>query len=134
MNVKRFVVASILVFIVFMIIDNLIHMFLLSGMYERVAGVWRADMTSLLWLIWLGMLIFSFFFVYVFIKGHENKGLIEGVRYGLVIGLFVGLFGAISDYVVYPIPFIIAFWWFVLGLVEFVIMGLVAAAVYKPLE
>jgi hypothetical protein len=32
-----------------------------------------------------------FFFVYIYIRGCENKGLIEGVRFGAMIGLFVGV-------------------------------------------
>jgi hypothetical protein len=132
MNTKRFVLASLAVFVAGMILDYLVHMVILKGAYESLAAIWRQEMNSLMWLMYVGSLIFAFLFVYIFTKGHENKGIMEGVRYGLIIGLFFILPTASGQYAMYPIPFSLAVQWFVYGLIEFIIFGIIAAIIYKP--
>ena len=56
----------------------------------------------------------------------------EGVRYGLIIGLFFLIPSAFGQYATYPIPFSLAVQWFVYGLIEFIIFGIIAAVIYKP--
>ena len=134
MNIKRFIIASVVVFVAASILGFLIHNVILMGTYESLTGIWRAkaDMTSLMWIMYPVGLVVSFLFVYIFTKGYEGKGILEGLRYGIWIGLFVNLPAAFSQYVVYPIPFSLAIQWFIYGMLEFIIIGLVAAAIYKP--
>jgi hypothetical protein len=56
----------------------------------------------------------------------------EGVKYGIYIGLFYSLVSAYGNYSVYPIPYSLAFQWFIFGLLQSVIFGIAAALVYKP--
>ena len=132
MNTKRFILATLAVFIAGMILDYLVHMVILKGAYEALASIWRTDMNSLMWLMYVGSLIFAFLFIYIFIKGYEGKGIMEGVRYGLIIGLFFLIPSAFGQYATYPIPFSLAIQWFVYGLIEFIIFGIIAAVIYKP--
>ena len=98
MNTKRFILATLAVFIAGMILDYLVHMVILKGAYEALASIWRTDMNSLMWLMYVGSLIFAFLFIYIFIKGYEGKGIMEGVRYGLIIGLFFLIPSAFGQY------------------------------------
>jgi hypothetical protein len=41
----------------------------------------------------------------------------------------IGMFG---QYVMYPIPFSLSVQWFVFGMIEFAVAGIVAAAIYRP--
>ena len=132
MNTKRFVLASLAVFVAGMILDFLIHMVILKGAYESLASIWRTDMNSLMWLMYMSSLIFAFLFVYIFSKGYEDKGIMEGVRYGLIIGLFFLFPSAFGQYAMYPLPFSLIIQWFIYGLVEFIVFGIIAAVVYKP--
>jgi len=132
MNGKKFVVASIAVFVTFEILDAIVHGKILAPTYESLASVWRPDMMSKMGLMHIGTVIFSFLFTYVFIKGYENKGIAEGVRYGLLIGIFFNLPYALNSYVIYPLPSSLCVKWFVFGMIEFVIAGIVAAGLYKP--
>ncbi len=132
MNTKKFIIASILVFIVFEILDFIIHGLILKGAYESLASVWRPDMNSLMWIMYITAFIFSFLFVYIFTKGYEGKGIAEGIRYGLLIGLLMLIVGMFNQYAVYPLPFILVLEWFILGMIQFIIIGIVAAAIYKP--
>lgn len=134
MNVKRFVFASLAVFVVGMILDFIIHNVILMGAYEALASIWRADMNSLMWIMYVGSLIFAFLFVYIFTKGYEGRGIMEGVRYGLIIGLLMLLTGVFGQYAMYPLPFNLVIQWFIFGMIEFVVFGVVAALIYKPVE
>ena len=76
--------------------------------------------------------IWSLLFVYIFVKGREGKGVMEGVRFGVVIGLFVGIPMAYGAYAMIDIPYSLALQWWIYTLIECVILGVIAAAVYNP--
>jgi hypothetical protein len=132
MNVKKYLLASLAVFVVFEALDVIIHTFILGGMYRATAGLWRPDMAQMMWIMLLTTAALSLLFVYIFAKGYEGKGLMEGVRFGLVIGLLLSGVGAFNQYVVYPVPLTLVLWWVVFGVIEFIAAGLVAALVYRP--
>ena len=132
MNVKRFIFAIIAVFVAIQITDPIIHGFILKNSYTALQHVWRPDMMSKMWIMYLTSLIFSFIFVYVFTKGYENKGIAEGIRFGIIIGLLLNVVGTFNQYVVYPVPFSLALQWFVYGMIEFILAGIVTALIYKP--
>lgn len=131
MNVKRFLIAAAAVFVLFQVFDFVVHGMLLAPVYRSMMSVWRQDMMSLMWVMWITGAVMSLFFVYIFIKGYERRGMGEGLRYGVVIGLFMSV-GAFNQYVVYPITLSLAAQWFIYGIVEFIAAGLVTAAIYRP--
>ena len=131
MNAKRFIIASIVVFLAFEIIDAIVHMGILGKTYESM-DIWRPDMMSKMWIMHIGSLILAFLFTYIFIKGYENRGIAEGVRYGVIIGLFANIPYGFYSYAMYPLPFSLCIQWFIYGMIEFIICGLIAAAIYKP--
>ncbi len=132
MNVKRFIIASIIVFVVFEALNFLMHGLILAGAYEATAELWRADMNQMMWIIYLGDLVKAFLFVFIFTKGYENKGWAEGLRYGLWIGLYVSIGMGFGSYAMYPIPFSMAIQWFVYCVIQLIICGIVTALIYKP--
>lgn len=131
MNIKRVIIASIAVFITYQVLDYVIHGVILMGIYESMQDVWRADMESKMWIMMVTSLFFSFLFTIIFAKGYEDKGLIEGVRYGVLIGLLMNVVGMFNQYVIYPVPFSLALQWFIFGTIEIIICGIVVAALYK---
>ena len=50
MNVKKWILASIVVFIVYEVLNYLIHSVILMGFYGSTMDIWRADMTSTMWI------------------------------------------------------------------------------------
>ena len=131
MNTKKFILASIGVFFTFEILDLIVHSILLSNTYDQLNHIWRPDMDSKMWIMFVTALIFSFLFVYIFTKGYEGKGIVEGIKYGLIIGLLMLIVGLFNQYAVYPLPFILIIQWFVFGLMEFIACGIIAALIYK---
>ena len=133
-NWKKFWIAFIVVYIVNQVMSFLIHAVWLGETYGSLAEIWRpeAEMMSMQWIMFVTAAFFCFFFVYLWAKGCEGKGVAEGARYGVIIGLFVGVFSAYDWYVILPIPYSLALKWFLAGMVSMIILGIVAALVYKP--
>jgi len=132
MNVKRYLLASVAVFVTGMVLDQLIHNVILKATYESLKHLWRPDMDSLMWIRPVMGLILSFLLTYIFIKGYEGQGIMEGVRFGAVMGLFTSIPMAYGTYIIIAIPYPLAFQWFVYGLIEYILFGIVLAAIYKP--
>ncbi len=134
MNLKKFLAGGIVIFIIFQLLDFLVHNVILGSTYMSMTNVWRPDMMSKMWIMYASSFVFSFLMMYVFIKGYESRGVLEGVRFGIVIGLMTNGMGAFYQYAVYPLPFSLIIQWFLFGLAEFIIAGIAAALIYKPLE
>ena len=136
MNWKKFLIAFLLVFVAYLATNMLIHTIILGDTYLKpeVQDSMRseAEMGKYFWVRIVTMLVFSFFFTYIFAKGYERKGLMEGVRYGILIAIFFFLVGSFDQFVTYPIPYFLVWYWIIAGLVQAVIMGAIAALVYKP--
>lgn len=133
MNTKRFILASIAVFVAYEIIDSIVHALILCGTYETLKDIWRPDMEQKMWIMYIAVLFFSFLFVYIFTKGYENKGIAEGIRYGLLIGLLINI-GMFYQYVVYPLPLTLVVQWFIYGMIQYIICGIIASIIYKPIK
>lgn len=136
MNTKKFVLAFIVVYVLLELTNYLVHGVILASTYnsEGVKELFRPDMMSNMWIMWVTDLIWSFFFVFFFVKGYENKGIMEGLRYGFYMGIFFAMVSAYQTYAMYPIPYSLAFEWFIYGLIQFLILGYAVATIYKPAE
>ena len=134
MNTKRWLLASVAVFVVIAVLEFLIHGVLLSDMYRQTASVWRpeAEMQKMMWVFWVGILVFAPFFVLIYVKGYEKDkpGLGQGFRYGLYVGVMLSVMNSFGWYVMLPIPLALAFYWFLAILVEFIAAGVAAGLVY----
>lgn len=133
MNWKRVLITFVAVYLVAQVLGFLIHVKWLGPTYAELADVWRpeAELLAKRWIMLVTSAVFCFFFSYIFAKGYEGKGVAEGVRYGAIIGLFYGVPAAYDAYAIYPIPYGLALNWFLSGLVVTVVLGIVAALVYK---
>jgi hypothetical protein len=138
MNTKKLILTFIIVFVLFEITNYLIHGIILAPLYEaeQTTGVFRSQeaMTSNMWIIMLTDLVWAFFFVFFFAKGYENRGISEGLRFGFYMGLFFSMVVAYQGYSVHPIPYALAFQWFIYGMIQALILGVTAALIYKSRE
>lgn len=132
MNKKRFLGAVIAVFAAIQITDPIIHGMILGKSYAALQHVWRPDMMSKMWIMLVNSFMFSILFVYIFHKGCEGKGLLEGVRFGLIVGFFVYIYSIINQYVVYPLPFSLICLWGLLGIIQFILYGVATAFILTP--
>ncbi len=134
MNWKNFFIAFIVIYIVGGLLNFLIHGVLLMETYESLSEIWRPDMDRLMWLQWITPLFSTFFFIYIFAKGREGKGILEGLRYGLIIWAFMSIPMIYGQYMVYPLPYSLVLQWLFSDLFVLVILGILVSLLYKPTE
>src|SRR5438876_10969111 len=103
MNTKRWLLASVAVFVAIGVLEFLIHGVLLSDLYKQTASVWRpeAEMRQKMWIFWVGYQVFAAFFALIYVTGYEkgNPGLGQGVRYGLYVGAMLSVMVGFGCYV-----------------------------------
>ncbi len=134
MKNKTFWIGFVVVFIVMQAIGFLIHGVMLDGMYNDLAASFRPkeQMDAMMWIMILSGTAVLFLFCYIFTKGYEGQGVVEGVRYGALMGLFLAFPTSVDAYVIYPLTQELAVIWFVTTLVGMMIAGAIFAAIYKP--
>ncbi len=132
---KQCLIASIAVFIVFFILDFVLHGILLKDIYQQTAAVWRpeAEMQSLMWLMWVGYVIFAPVFVIIYSKGYDpgKAGLGQGIKFGFLIGILISSLSSLTWYAVLPIPAILCIYWFLGGMVQMIVAGAVVGLLHK---
>ena len=131
---KKLWLGFIAVFVGMCVLGFLIHGVILASLYqsEAVKVLLRpeADMNSKMWIYYLTYLIMSFFFTLIFSKGYEGKGIGEGVRFGFYVGVLMATPMAYASYAMYPLPYSLAMQWFLYGVIEYIILGVIVAAMF----
>ena len=135
MNTPKYVYASGAAFIFIFIFDRVFHGIILKGMYQQVVFLWRPHDQMMIFFpfIIFSQILFSFLFGFIFIKGLENKGITEGLRYGLLIALLSSTH-LIEMYASQPVPAGIIIAWILGAVVKYSLAGMVIAAIYKPVR
>ena len=132
---KKLWIGFIVIFIAMAVLNMIIHGFILSSTYQtdEVSKIMRpeSEMNSMMWIYYVVYIIQAFFFTFIFSKGYEGKGIMEGVRYGLYMGLLMATPMAYASYAMYPMPYSLALQWFIYGMIQYIILGILIALVYK---
>jgi len=131
---KRVWIGFVAVFITLQVLDGIVNFIILDPAYRSISHLLRPAGEMKFWIIPVTGLFFSFFFTYIFSKGYEGRGLLEGVRYGLYIGLMFALPMAYASYAMMPIPYSLALQWFIYSTLEYMIAGIVLALIFGPKE
>jgi len=134
MNLKKYMIATLVVYVVYSALAFFIHNIILEAEYEPMMGtVLRtvSDFGLRAPLLYLGNLVFALAFCAIYTFGYEpGKSWIgQGVRYGLLMGTLLAPV-AITEYVVYPVAGSLALKWVVFGYFQALACGLVMAALY----
>lgn len=132
MNAKKFIIASIAVFIFIFIFELLFHGMYLKSTYEQTASLWRPEAEMKDFMVWLtlGQIIFSIGFVALFTKAFKRGGIVEGIVYGLLLAIiFVG--NLLIWYAVAPYPTSLLINWIVGTVIEMILAGIIVAFIYQ---
>lgn len=133
MNWKRFFMAGLVTYAVVQAMDFILNEVFMKSANESLKSLWRPNMMSRIWVMYVVGVLVTFLFIYIFIKGREGKGIAEGVRYGIIMWLFVSVPMNVSLWVLLPIRYVIILRWMLFGLLEMLIAGILVAVIYKPL-
>jgi hypothetical protein len=134
MNIPRLLLAILVGFIFVFGTDFVIHTIWLKADYMASMQLWRTDpemMTRFPWMI-AGHFLCAFAFVLIWAIGFAPGGnMTVAVIYGVLMGLFSQV-NTIIAYVVSPMPGPLMTKWFVIGIVQAVLLAVVTFMVYKP--
>ena len=133
MNIKRLILAILAGWVVIFATDFLIHHFWLGPVYEATKPLWRPEEemhTRICWMFFAQFLIVATF-VIVWAKGFAGRTIGTAVTFGLLMGVFQQTWAMIL-FVVLPMPGELAAKWFISGLAQALLLGIVTALVYKP--
>ena len=134
MNPKRLILAVVAVFVGMFATNYLIHEVWLKADYAATMSLWRpeAEMQKHMGWLMLGQFLAAVTFTLIYAKGFAAMSCIRcAAIYGLVMGLFSQA-NTFITYAVQPLPGSIATKWFVSGVVQSVLLGLLVFLVYKP--
>jgi hypothetical protein len=133
MNIKRLIVAIIVGWALIFGTDMLIHGLWLGPLYHATQALWRPEAEMHTYICWMfgAQFLIAATFVLVWAKGFAGRGAGEGVVFGLLLGIFQQTWAMIL-FVVMPLPPELAVKWFLSGLVQAVLLGIVTSFVYKP--
>jgi hypothetical protein len=133
MNTKRLVVAIIIIYFVSYGLATLYTEVIFADQFDAFNSIMRPEPQSGTYMaaMLLGYLVMTSMFCYIFTKGYENKGLAEGVRYGLLMGILLGSVEWVYG-ISLPLSMTLVVLITLLALIIWVIAGLILAAVYKP--
>lgn len=127
---RNFLLGLIAVFVLWQVLDFVIHGFLLERAYAETSHLWRTDMNVTL--IVLVGLAAAICFVFIYSELIGNKSVVSGVRYGLVFGIGAGVSFAFGTYAVIEIPASMALTWFLGVLAQGIGGGYLCGTIIRP--
>ncbi len=132
MNFKRFIGATLAVFVFFFLYEWLVHGHLLMGTYLETPKVWRnfSEMQANMHLTILYQLALAAWVTYVFSCIYPEGGIDKGLRLGIYFGVFAGILTA-SWYLWLPVSSSLAWSWLVSGLGEGLGAGFLLGLIYR---
>ena len=130
---KKFLIAWLVLFVLYMAGGFIVHELLLSADYAAT-GLFRqpADSQSLFPLMILAHIMLAGAFTWIYARGVENKpwpG--QGLRYGLAVAFLAAIPIYLIYYVVQPIPSELVVKQIVFDTVCLLVLGLVVAYLYR---
>lgn len=128
---KRIILAVVIVFIAWAILDYVLHGLILRSTYEATASLWLPMDQMNMPLMYVVTLLYTacFVLIYGILVGQKSmkSGIIFGALYGLAAGISMGM----GTYTTMPIPLILALSWFIGTWVEAIVAGAIVGAIVK---
>jgi len=128
---KKLILSTIAVFFAWSVMDYIIHGMILGSSYAATASLWRPMGEMKMGVMYVSVLIAALSFVVIFAQFFAKKGIAAGLKYGLWLGLGAGVSMGYGSYSVMPIPYHMAFTWFVGSIIEAAIGGMIVGAIIK---
>ena len=128
---KKIALSTIAVFATWSVMDFIIHGMILSSSYAATASLWRPMGEMKMGVMYVAIFISAFAFVMIFSHFFSKKGIVTGLKYGFWFGISAGVSMGYGSYSVMPIPYHMAFTWFLGSFIEAVIGGLLLGAIVK---
>jgi hypothetical protein len=134
---KKFFIAWVVTFIVWMVGSFVVHGMLLHADYAKLPGLFRTDADSAQYFpfMLLAHVILAGALVWIYARGAEAKPwLSQGLRFGLAVALLTSVPTYTIYYAVQPIPGMLVIEQIALDGIHLLILGAVVAFMYRSPE
>lgn len=131
MNIKKGAVSVILVFIVAVIWNGIFHMVLIAEQNKLISDIRRSDLSGMMFMSVAITIMMAILFVVSYSKWLKEGSLKESLAHGLFFSLLAGVLVNANQYLVYPVPGMLAGLWFLGGVVEFSLYSVVVWSVCR---
>lgn len=128
---KKIIGSTILIFIIFSIIDFIIHGKLLATAYQETAQLWRPMEESKMGIMNLVTLIIALGFTLLYQWFLGCKCSLCATKFGLLIGLIFGISMGFGSYSYMPISIGLAMAWFFTSWIKFTLAGVAIGLIIK---
>ena len=128
---KRVILAVIAVFVAWSVMDFVIHGVILSSSYAATASLWRPMPEMKTSVMYISVFIAALSFVFIYSLFFSRKGIRTGLQYGLLFGLGAGVSMGYGSYSVMPIPYHMAFTWFIGSVIEAAVGGVILGSIIR---
>jgi len=131
---KRFVIAWVVVFVVWMLGSVVVHGMLLHDDYLRLSNLFRTEADSRQYMPWMiaAHVILSGAFVWIYSRGVEATPWAgQGIRFGIAVALLTIVPTYMIYYVVQPMPGSTVVKQIAFDGILMLVLGLVVAFVYR---
>jgi len=128
---KKVILAVIAVFVVWSVLDFVIHGLILRSAYASTASLWRPMNEMKTSVLYIAVLIAAITFVLIYSSFFSSKGISTGLKYGLLFGLGTGVSMGYGSYSVMPIPYHMALTWFLGSVVEASVGGIIVGSIIR---
>lgn len=132
MRRRRYLLTCGVLLLVAIAWNAFVHLVVLRAADASVRHLRRPDLAEK---SWLGVLL-TVGVVSLFVWGYGRVARTgswrEGLGYGLFFAAVAGLLVDLNQYVLFPIPAFVALQWFVGGVIEFCLYGVIVAWLYSP--
>jgi hypothetical protein len=129
---KKLLFAIVAAYIVLMLTNYLVHGVWLTGDYAAIAASHRspAGIMHRFWAMAVGQFFFAALFAYIYTQGAERgPWIVQGIRYGILVAFLTVVPTALTEYVVYIVPYQLAIKWMIAGGIQLLILGLLVAGI-----
>ncbi|RMI17452.1 MAG: hypothetical protein D6681_03330 [Calditrichaeota bacterium] len=128
---KKLALGSLAVFVLWEVLDFVIHRVILKGAYATMSNLMRPEAEIKIGLLLVVTLISAVVFTYVYAALVNPKSMANAVKYGLLLGIGMGVGMGYATYAVQPIPYSVALTWFLGTIVETTLAGVLLGMLVK---
>lgn len=128
---KKFILAVLAVFVLWCVLDMVIHGLLLGQTYHDTAELWRPQEEWNMPLMYGVVVGHALVFVAMFAFLSDTRNVARGIGFGLLFGLATGLGMGFGTYAYMPIPLHLGVAWFLGSVVECAAAGAVTGFILR---
>ncbi|MGB2566791.1 MAG: hypothetical protein ACPIB1_10150, partial [Porticoccaceae bacterium] len=115
---KQTLLATVAVFVLWSVIDFIVHGVLLHSAYQETMHLWRPEDQMHALLMSAVTLFFSLTLMFTYAHYVVPKSLATGLGFGAVLGIGVGTLTGLGSFAYMPIPLYLAAAWYLVNFVK----------------